>query len=149
LAALRTGNHYRFTYSRPRQNDLDGQPLLTLQFRERRRPTLVSAADGRDVPLSGTVWFGATDGRVHRTEIRLRDRRFAPPQGGGDPQTRDGELESRIPVRFAADANVGAWVPVEMRERYDNSWGEITTGHATYANYRRFRTMGRIVRPSQ
>jgi hypothetical protein len=34
-----------------------------------------------------------------------------------------------------------------MRERYDNAWGEVTTGRATYTNYRRFRTSGRIVRP--
>jgi len=45
------------------------------------------------------------------------------------------------------DVQVGAWVPVDMRERYDNSWGEVTTGHARYSNYRRFRTSGRLVRP--
>lgn len=48
-----------------------------------------------------------------------------------------GELLTRIDFR----------VPVDMRERYDNSWGEVTTGHARYSHYRRFRTSGRLVRP--
>jgi hypothetical protein len=43
-----------------------------------------------------------------------------PPEVGG--QARDEELSSRITVVFGPDANVGTWVPVEMRERYDNSW---------------------------
>jgi hypothetical protein len=34
-----------------------------------------------------------------------------------------------------------------MRERYDNSWGETTTGQATYSNFRRFRTSGQLIRP--
>ena len=42
---------------------------------------------------------------------------------------------------------MGTWVPVEMRERYDNSWGEVTTGRATYTNYRKFRTSARLVPP--
>jgi hypothetical protein len=50
-------------------------------------------------------------------------------------------------VDFRDDAGVGAWVPAEMRERYGNSWGEQTTGHATYGNYRRFQTSVRLVRP--
>ncbi len=146
LAGLRTVNQTRFIYSTPRIERVDGEALTALKVRERARPTLVSGLGGRDVPLEGTVWFDARDGRVHRTEVLLRDRVSAPP-GTPDHAEPDQDLISKITVVFGPDANVGTWVPVEMRERYDNSWGEVTTGHATYTNYRRFRTSGRIVRP--
>ena len=119
IAALRTAGQVRFSYSRPRSDTVAGELLTRIDFRERGRPTLVSGAGGRDVPLEGTVWLAV----------------------------RDEELVSRITVVFGPDAQVGVWVPVDMRERYDNSWGEVTTGHARYSNYRRFRTSGRLVRP--
>ena len=93
------------------------------------------------------MWLEAS-GRVRRTEIRLRDRVLPPAAGGREEdRVRDEDLASRITVSFRPDQNVGAWVPLEMRERYDNSWGEVTTGHARYSNYRRFRTSARLVRP--
>jgi hypothetical protein len=147
LAALRTVNHPRFRFSRPRSDTVDGKVLTVLELREQARPTLVSGLRGRDVPLNGKVWLDAREGRVRRTEIRLQDRVLPPPEVGGEHQTRDEELTSRITVVFGPDSNVGTWVPVEMRERYDNSWGEVTTGRATYANYRKFRTTARLVRP--
>ncbi len=61
-------------------------------------------------------------------------------------QTRDDSLVG-ITVTFGPDPNVGVWVPLEMRERHDNSWGETTTGHAQYGRYRRFLTTARLVRP--
>ena len=85
---------------------------------------------------------------MRRTEILLRDRIIATPGGAAEEErTRDEELASRISVVFGPDAGVGAWVPIDMRERYDNAWGDVTTGHANYTNYRRFRTAGRLIRP--
>ena len=147
LAALRTVNHSRFRFSRPRSETVDGEALTVLEIRETARPTLVSGLRGRDVPLNGTVWLDPREGRVRRTEIILRDLVLPPPEVGGQQLSRDEELTSRITVVFGPDANVGTWVPVEMRERYDNSWGEVTTGQATYANYRKFRTTARLVGP--
>lgn len=147
LAALRTVNQARFTFSKPRSQKVDGEVLSVLDIRERARPTLVSGIGGRDVPLQGKVWFDAREGRVRRTEIQLRDRTEVSPEEAAQHLARDEELTSRITVVFAPDSNVATWVPVEMRERYDNSWGEVTTGRATYSNYRRFRTSGRLVRP--
>ena len=122
-------------------------PDRSLDIRETARPTLVSGLRGRDVPLNGTVWLDPREGRVRRTEILLRDLVLPPPEVGGQQHARDEELTSRITVVFGPDANVGTWVPVEMRERYDNSWGEVTTGRATYTNYRKFRTTARLVGP--
>ncbi len=148
LAALRTASHARFTYSAPRSQTLDGRRLTRRTFRERARPTLVAGERGRDVPLEGTVWFDASEGQVRRTEISLRDGAPQPAAGGREEdRVREEWLTSRITVTFAPDPGVTAWVPVEMRERYDNSWGETTTGHALYSRYRRFRTTARLVRP--
>ena len=94
------------------------------------------------------MWLEPKGGRVRQTEIRLHDRIRPPDQAaGGEQPARDQDLTSHVTVIFAPDANVGTWVPVEMRERYTDSWGEVTTGRATYANYRNFRTSARIVRP--
>jgi hypothetical protein len=148
LAVMRTVNQTRFSFDPPRSGTVDGEVLTELGFRERARPTLVSGLGGRNVPLEGTVWLEAQGARVRRTEIRLQDRmRPVDQAAGGEQHARDEDLTSRITVIFAPDANVGTRVPVEMRERYTNSWGDVTTGRATYANYRRFRTSGRIVRP--
>ncbi len=147
LAALRGANHTRFTYSIPRTERVGANVLAVIDIRERARPTLISGLGGRDVPLAGTVWVDARDGRVHRTEIYLRDRVPASAEAAAEHAEPDQDLSSRITVVFGPDPNVGTWVPVEMRERYDNSWGEVTTGYATYTNYRRFQTSVRIVRP--
>jgi hypothetical protein len=118
-----------------------------MEFHERARPTLVSGLRGRDVPIDGKVWFSETNGHVRRTEVVLRDR--VVPLAEEAERVRTEELISRITVRFAPDASVDTRVPVEMRERYDNSWGETTTGQAAYSNFRRFRTSARLVRPGQ
>ena len=147
LAALRATTQPRFVYTNPRVETAAGQQLTVVDFRERARPTLVSGFRGRDVVLAGTVWFDPAQGRVRRTEIRVRDRVSVPAEVAADNLGGDVDLSSRITVEFGPDTNVGTWVPLEMRERYDNAWGETTTGRATYTNYRRFRTSGRIVPP--
>lgn len=145
LAVLRTANQARFRFSRPETVTLDGERLDALAFREQGRPTLVAGLRGRDVPLEGKVWITPSTLQVRRTEVLLRDRRVPLAEDAGT--AREEDLASRITVTFGPDSNVGAWVPLEMRERYDNSWGETTTGVATYGNCRRFRTSGRLVRP--
>jgi len=146
LNALRPGTQRRFSFSPRRNAALDGESWRVFEFREQARPTLVSGLGGRDVPLRGQVWFDAATGRVRRTSLEVRDY-IVPTSNGDGSRDRDQELTSRIEVDFRHDAGVGAWVPAEMRERYDNSWGEQTTGQATYSNYRRFQTSVRLVRP--
>lgn len=147
LAALRTGRHVRFSFSTPRADRLDGIALTLIEFNERSRPSLVTGSGGRDVPLRGKVWVDAADGRVRRTELTLRDRLYIPTSEPGDAPMQDDLLTSRLTVVFGPDAQVGTWVPLEMREQYDSSNGEQTLGRATYSNYRRFRTGGRVLGP--
>lgn len=149
LAALRTARHVHFSFSTPRSDRVDGTIFTLLEFNERGRPSLVTGAGGRDVPLRGKVWVDAADGRVRRTELTLRDRLYIPTTEPGDAPMQDDLLTSRLTVVFGPDAQVGTWVPVEMREQYDSSNGEQTLGRATYSNYRRFRTGGRVVGPAR
>jgi hypothetical protein len=146
LNAMRPANQHRFRFSRRRAEVIAGETASVLEFREQIRPTLVTGLAGRDVPLRGQVWFDDRTGYIRRTSLDLRDHIVATSDGDGERE-RDQELSSRITVDFAPGANVGVWVPIEMRERYDNSWGETTTGHATYSNYRRFQTSVKLVRP--
>lgn len=151
LAALRTVNQPRFAYSAPGTDTIAGERVRVLSFRERARPTLVAGLRGKDVPLSGRVWFTSAF-RVRRTEIQMRDRMV--PLAEDAHVAREEDLASRITVDFGPDEHVGAWVPREMREmremreRYENTWNETTTGVATYRGFRRFTTSGRLVRPS-
>ena len=147
LAALRSGRHVRFSFSTPRSDRVDGTAMTLIEFNERSRPSLVTGSGGRDVPLRGKVWVDAADGRVRRTELTVRDRLYIPTTEAGDAPLQDDLLTSRLTVVFGPDAQVGTWVPVEMREQYDSSKGEQTLGRATYSNYRRFRTGGRVVGP--
>jgi hypothetical protein len=149
LTALRTARHSRFRFSTPRPDRVEGTTLTLVEFTERTRPTLVAGSGGRDVPLRGRVWVDAADGRVRRTELTLRDRLYIPTSEPGEGPQQDDLLTSRLTVVFGPDAQVGTWVPVEMREQYDSSNGEQTLGRATYSNYRRFRTGGRIVGPGR
>jgi|GEM_PF-822553 len=149
LTALRTARHARFRFSTPRPDRVDGTTLTLIEFDERTRPTIVTGSGGRDVPLRGRVWVDAADGRVRRTELTLRDRLYIPTTEPGDGPLQDDLLTSPLTVVFGPDAQVGTWVPVEMREQYDSSNGEQTLGRATYANYRRFRTGGRVVGPGR
>lgn len=148
LVALRSSGQPRFSFSPRRDETVDGHAVRVLEFTEVRRPTIVSGLRGRDVPLKGRVWFGAATGRIHRTAIELRDDIVARSDGDGE-RDRDQELTSKIEVDFAPNEHVGVWVPAEMRERYDNSWGETTTGRASYSAYRRFQTTVRVVRPGR
>lgn len=113
---------------------------------EKRHDT-TQGSGGRHVPLRGKVRVDAADGRVRGTERTLRDRLYIPTSEPGDAPKQVDLLTSRLTVVFGPDAQVGTWVPVEMREQYDSSNGEQTLGRATYSNYRRFRTGGRVVGP--
>lgn len=144
LAALRTANHARFDYSSADTATVNGEPLRVLSFHERARPTLVSGWRGKDLPVSGRVWFTAAY-NVRRTEVLIRDR--VVPIEEDAHLAREEDLVSRITVDFGPDSAVGTWVPLTMRERYDNAWNETTSGDARYSAFRRFRTSGRLVRP--
>jgi len=134
LALLFLDQHYshRFTYSRRGEQEIDGRPAVAYEFIERVRPTVIRDGD-RDVPARGTIWLDELTGRVLQTLLEL-----------SDPSSR---LSGRMTVQYRPHPKFDVLVPVEMREKYTSPSGEEVTTVATYSDFRRFETSGRLVIP--
>ena len=105
--------------------------LVTLEFRERGRPTIVRGERQRNLESRGEMTIEAATGRVRRTVFEVAD----------------GPLRARLETVYEFEPRLDLWVPTTFSERYDLSRpGEKETVlcEATYTNYRRFVTSGRI-----
>jgi hypothetical protein len=110
--------------------------LVTLSFRERERPTLVRALNGRSILSTGTVVVDAASGAVRETRIALRD----------DP------LAAELATTFGWNERLQLWVPSRFTEHYTASPrnsrpAETISTEARYENYRRFEGSGRVATP--
>ena len=120
---------------------------LVLAFGERSSPTIVKSSEGDPLRATGRFRVDATSGRIERCDLRvaldvagLFLKRT--PVAGADEMT----------VTFVLDAGVDLWVPSRMTDSFERGTGRDgvrVTGEATYSNYRRFRTGGRLVTPSR
>ena len=99
--------------------------------REVRPPTVVRR-DDVDLYANGNVWGGrerancSNDAAHHR----LRSRR-----------------DRSVTVTFRIEARLGFLVPYRMDETYSQVSGQRITSAATYSNFRRFETSGRLIEP--
>ena len=98
---------------------------------------------------TGTVWIGRADGSVVRTSLTVRDAAT--------------NTTAVLDVDYRLDAKLGLKVPVRMSETYEqqvilnvaprgspqnlSARRERIECVATYSNYRRFETSGRLVSP--
>jgi hypothetical protein len=124
--------------------------LVALRFKESDR-SLVRTPEGRTVKAEGTLVVETATGRVRETSVVLNDAHAVDVPAPGTEMVR---YEAR--VRYADDAHVGAWVPTEMVDRYEwrrraSESGAITNallvdGKATYTQYRRYGTEGKLLR---
>ena len=69
------------------------------------------------------MWIDPVDGRVVRTEVRTGGKHSA--------------LRSEITVRYRLNAELGIWVPRDMKERYKIGDGQIEAT-AKYSNFQQF-----------
>ena len=110
----------------------DGPPLVTLEFIERDRPTIVKAPLGEPIYSTGEIVVEAGSGRILKTSMRF-DRK---------------PIEAHQETEYAVDERLGLLVPVIYRESYGSrqtsNLVERTTCEARYTNYRRFAATGRI-----
>lgn len=120
-------NRDRFSLNTRTEETVDGIPVWRIGFDERRRPTIIRGPSGRDQRSRGSIWVSPVSGDVLKTTLEW-----------------DGEPVGFITVEYRADGNVGALVPARMIEQYTRE-GLRVNGEATYTNYRRFQTSGRIV----
>lgn len=132
LDLLHPRHRWRFRFRHRGEAHVNGRELWLIEFEERERPTVVRTPQGENRPAEGVAWVAPLTGAVVRTELRL----------GGGPR-------ASFVVRYEHDAGVGLLVPVEMHERYEADERDPATIHAlaTYSNFRRFQSSGRIVVP--
>jgi hypothetical protein len=113
---------------------------VVLRFDEQERSTIVRTIDGRPTRGSGRFTVDRASGRVLACDIRLR----LPDEPASRLQ------EYRIWVEFAHDERLDLWVPVRMIEQAGRAGGAALPdaglrGEATYRNYRRYETTGRLL----
>jgi hypothetical protein len=122
-----------------------GQTAARVTFVERSSPTFVQrGSDFADLPAKGELWIGPGDGVIHQTALIVNDAELG--------------TQASLTVTFARNAKLDRWLPVRMEETYvrqgeggnffvrtPGSFTETVTCVATYANYRRFETSGRVV----
>jgi hypothetical protein len=141
-------SRFRFA-GRERESEqrFQGQLARTIEFVELQRPTIIRE-DGRDVPTSGSVLILESDGTVVRSVLKLAGRGTTP--------------DVSITVDYRRDPKVETWVPARMEEVYrsvsiggnqastvrDQTKFNTIRAVATYSNFRRFETSGRLIPPS-
>ena len=112
-----------------------GQETAVIAFRELAAPTLINDGFGGDILSNGRVWVDPISGAVLRTEL-----------GFGGPAVAYLK-ENMVRVDYQRDSRLQLLVPSEMEETYGLDV-EVLHGRASYRNYRRFETGGRLVTPS-
>jgi hypothetical protein len=129
----------RFLFASGGGETVAGEAVLKLQFAEIGRPTVISLNDDRDMPSSGWLWVRATDGAVVRTQLVLTR----------PPTDRIAGLNASILVDYRRDQKLDMWLPSRMQEEYlvQGSTFDRIDCVASYSNFRRFETFGRVVSP--
>jgi len=126
----------RFTFTLAGRERVAGTDAWKINFVEHESPTVIQG-DGADRISRGSVWIAIRDSVVVRTRLDLRI------------PGAESSAVATVEVDYAPDAKLAVWVPVKMKETYTEMTGstvlENIGGEATYSNFRRFETSGRIV----
>ena len=93
--------------------------MWTVEYEERRKPTIIQAPNGRDRPAKGRFWINPSNGSVLISELIV--------DSGG--------VIATVTVSYQSEPLMGFLVPVEMRESYLR-YPERITGHAVYGKFR-------------
>ena len=128
LFGLHPANTGRFDFEKRGEGCGGIDEAWEVRFEEVASPTMTRGFNGIDLPARGRVCVDPETGDVHETEIELRH-----PSVEGRPET-----EAQATVTFGREPETGLWVPVEMRERYEERGGGRMNGTARYSDFRRF-----------
>jgi hypothetical protein len=93
--------------------------MWTVEYRERRRNTIVRTPNGDDVPVHGRFWINPHTGAILISEVVAAVR----------------GLTATITVSYQSEPLMGLLVPVEMRESYVAPRDRVE-GRATYGRFR-------------
>jgi hypothetical protein len=97
--------------------------IWTVEYVETQRPTLIRTTNKRDMPSKGRFWIDSSSGQILMSELVLEDR----------------TLLATIDVSYKPETHLGLFLPIEMRERYEDRRGRSRIdGVATYGHFRQF-----------
>ena len=88
------------------------------------------------MPTHVTAWVEPDSGRLCKAEVRMRDGRLGVQ-----------EFTASVAVEFTRHERLGLTVPSRMTEVFFIPQRSAGESEATYSNYRRFTTSGRLVPP--
>ena len=121
----------RFSFRKAGEQRIDDRRVWKIDFLEHGQPPIIRTPGGPGQVTRGTVWVDPSNGAVLRTFLRvIPDAALA--------------AQARLTVNFRREAKLDLLVPYEMRESYAVRGGDID-GVATYSNFRRFETSGRVL----
>jgi hypothetical protein len=122
----------RLRLTRTRVAVRDGRMVATLRLVERERPTLISSPRGA-IYAEVEADVDTVNGAILRTRLSLRD----------------GPTDVVLETMFENDVALQMLVPSTFTEEYTRRSGagqrEVIQCRATYSNFRRFQTAGRVV----
>lgn len=93
--------------------------MWAVEYRERKKPTIIRTPAGRDLPARGRFWINPNTGAVLISELVI--------EGGG--------VNAIITVSYQSEPLMGLLVPVAMHESYVAE-RERVAGTATYGRFR-------------
>jgi hypothetical protein len=122
---LLDGRHKnRMRFSKNGEDTVDRVRVWIVRYQELGNPTIIRTRDRKDVPTRGRAWIDPVSGRILRADLTV------------DPGLG---VTGTLDVTFEHDDRMGFAVPSKMTERYTNrNLVNVSTGEATYSNYRRF-----------
>lgn len=134
-------NRSRFRLKKSGEERSGDHRIWTVDYDEKDRPTIIRTVRGADQRARGTVWIDPSTGAIERTVLNL-----------GDDSRADEFVRTRITVRFEEDRQLGFRVPADMVESYyrprSRDYEQLQiVAHATYSNFRRFQTSGKLLPP--
>jgi hypothetical protein len=129
LALLHPRYQGRFSAKRTGIDTIEGRTVWEIEFRERDRPTIVRTPERRDQPTRVVALVDPANGTVWRTTVTWE------------------KITGSIVVTYGYTPAIPVPVPLAMSERYTTRGGSKIGGEATYTNYRRFQTSGRVISP--
>jgi hypothetical protein len=136
LELLLPEHRQRFEFHAGGRERVRGREAAVVGFTERSLPSFISDGFGGDLPAHGRVWVEPVTGAVLRTELGV----------SGPAAVYLKEMQVR--VDYQRDNRLQMFVPSEMEEIYGLDI-EVVHGRASYRNYRRFETAGRLVTPPE
>jgi hypothetical protein len=140
LLVLDEDHRERFAFDRRRVVRDGDAVLVTLGFRERETPTLITDPHRGRVFSRGELIVEAGTGQIRRAVLTASIQ----------------NLSLQLTTQYSLDERLGIWVPTSFREEYEygaaasNPYADQQPEHerivceATYSNYRRFETTARI-----